>query len=87
MQLPAREWLLRVVIGIGRALPLAIRGRTIERQRRAYVMGCVDRALSEARDPVRYRAWCKAFSRIHERTADGSFHTLTLSEIETLLAT
>ena len=87
MQLPAREWLLRVVIGIGRALPLAIRGRTIDRQRRAYVMGCVDRALSETRDPVRYRAWCKAFNRIHERTADGSFHTLTLSEIETLLTT
>lgn len=87
MQLPAREWLLRVVVGVGRAMPVSIRGRTIDRQRLACVQGGVARAISESGDPVRYRAWCTAFRRLQASVEDGTFHSLTLSEVEEALST
>jgi indolepyruvate ferredoxin oxidoreductase len=82
VHLPAREGLLRLVMGIGRVLPDSIRGATLDRTRRTRILAAVGRARSEAQDPVRYRAWCAHFRRLRDHVTEGSFHALTISELD-----
>jgi hypothetical protein len=85
VQLPAPASLLRLLAGLGRRLPLSMRGSSADRQRRTMVMDAVQKAIRESGSSDGYAQWCECFDRLHQIALEGRFHEVPLRELEATL--
>ena len=85
VQLPAPASLLRLLAGLGRRLPLKMRGSSADRQRRTMVMDAVQNAIRESGNSDGYARWCECFEGLHRIALEGRFHEVPLRELEAVL--
>jgi hypothetical protein len=76
------DWSLALISNIGRFVPRQLRGRKRDRSVRELIVDAVKLA---AKDQSLYGDWMKRFEILNSFAVDGSFHTQSLEELQSII--